>query len=292
MTDQQGYKRTYRNDSALSGRVFDLLDTAFPYLRPAARSGPGLGPPWEAQSTPFVRFHGDLAITHVGLLEIPFVLMGRRGNVGGIHAVCTHPAHRRRGYFRQVMTEVLHDCDQRYETLLLYTAQPELYEPFGFRVLGEHLFRAPWSAAPRGTGGFRQLDLYEPSDLRLAERLVAAREPVSNTVGVVEDVGLFGFNEGQRPLHYAEDLEVIVSLERDGSRLKLFDVVGPRLCTLADIIERLPQPIDEIEFYFSPDRFDVAARAVPHVVEGDYLMVRGAFAVEGQPFMIPRSARC
>ncbi len=293
MTGASGLKRAYRDDPTLLSRVFDLLDTAFPYLRSMAQSGPGLGPPWEAQSTPFVRFDSDLAITHVGRLEIPFVLMGHRVRVGGIHAVCTHPAHRRRGYFRQAMTEALEDSDRYYKTLLLYTAQPELYEPFGFRELGEHLFRAPWSAPTQGVRGFRELDLYEPNDLRLAERLLAAREPVSNTVGVVDEVGLFGFNEGKRPLRYAEDLQVIVCLELDGTRLKLFDVVGPRLCSLAEIIERIPQPIDEIEFYFSPDRFDTEARAVPYLVDGDsHLMVRGSFAAEGQPFMIPRSARC
>ncbi|ETX00510.1 MAG: hypothetical protein ETSY2_38905 [Candidatus Entotheonella gemina] len=292
MTGQRRFRRSYRDDPDLFERLFDLIDIAFPYLRPMATRGPGLGPSWEAQSTPFVRFHGDLAITHVGLLEIPFVLMGRQVMVGGIHAVCTRPEYRRRGYFRQVMTEVLDDCEQRYETLLLYTAQPELYEPFGFRELGEHLFMTLWPAAG-GREGFRQLNLNEPSDLRLAERLLAAREPVSNTVGVVHEAGLFGFNEGKRPLHYAEDLEVIVCLELDGSRLKLFDVVGAPVCSLADMIERIPRPIDRVEFYFSPDRFGVAARAVPHLVDGDsHLMVRGPFAAEGQPFMIPRSARC
>lgn len=293
MSDQASFKRSYRDDPALSDRVFDLLDIAFPYLRPAVRNGPDLGPPWEAQSTPFVRMHGEVAITHVGLLDIPFVLMGRQVRVGGIHAVCTRPEYRRRGYFREVMTEALDHCDRRYETVLLYTAQPELYEPFGFRELGESLFIAPWSSAGRGRERFRALDLSDASDLRLAEQLVTSREPVSNTVGVVNEVGLFGFNEGKRPLHYAEDLDVIACLELEGSRLRLFDVVGTHLCSLADIVERLSQPIDVVEFYFSPDRFEVEARAVPHLVEGDsHLMVRGAFAAEGQAFMVPRSARC
>ena len=296
MTNQAGFQRSFRDDPTLIGRLFDLIDTSFPGLRQASQSGPGLGPPWEEHSTPFVRFDHELAVTHVGLVEIPLVLMGRRVMVGGIHAVCTRPEYRRRGYYRQIMYEVLAYCDRWYETLILFTAQPELYEPFGFRELGEHLFLAPWTSAGAGASagrGFRKLNLYEPNDFRLVERLLAAREPVSNTVGVVHETGLFGFNEGKRPLHYAEDVDVIVCLELDGSRLKLFDVVGVRLCSLADIIERIPQRIDNIEFYFSPDRFEVAARAVPHLVDGDsHLMVRGAFAAEGQAFMIPRCARC
>jgi hypothetical protein len=88
---------------------------------------------------------------------------------------------------------------------------------------------------------------------------------VSPTLGVAHETGLFGFNEGKRPLRHAADLDVIVCCELDGSRLKLFDVVGPRLCSLADIVNRIPQRIDEVEFYFSPDRFEVQTRAVPHL---------------------------
>ncbi|ETX00320.1 MAG: hypothetical protein ETSY1_11645 [Candidatus Entotheonella factor] len=55
----------------------------------------------------------------------------------------------------------------------------------------------------------------------------------------------------------------------------------------------MPQPLDGVEFYFSPDRFEVETHAVAHLVDGDsHLMVRGPFAAEGQPFMVPRSARC
>jgi hypothetical protein len=88
-------------------------------------------------------------------------------------------------------------------------------------------------------------------------------------------------------------LDVIVCCELDGPRLKLFDVVGPRLCSLADIVNRIPQCIDEVEFYFSPDRFKVQTHAVPHLFAGDsHLMVRGSFDAESEAFMIPRSARC
>jgi len=50
-------------------------------------------------------------------------------------------------------------------------------------------------------------------------------------------------------------------------------------------------PVDEVEFHFSPDRFDVVARAEPFRFDGDYYMVRGPFAAEGVAFMVPPSAR-
>ena len=190
------------------------------------------------------------------------------------------------------MVDVLQYCDNHYDTVILFTAQPELYEPFGFREVGECRLRMPWCSGG-GRLGFRELNLSDLTDLQLTTQLLETREPVSHTVGVVNETGIFGFNEGNRPLRYMADLEVIVCFELDGACLKLFDVVGPRLCTLDDIIKRIPQPIDEVEFYISPDRFEVKARPESHLFEGNsHLMVRGDFTAEGEHFMIPRSARC
>jgi predicted N-acetyltransferase YhbS len=54
------------------------------------------------------------------------------------------------------MEEVLDYCAYRYDTLILTTAQPEFYEPFGFRVVGEHIFIAKCDSAG-STDGFRLL---------------------------------------------------------------------------------------------------------------------------------------
>ncbi|ETW92099.1 MAG: hypothetical protein ETSY1_45180 [Candidatus Entotheonella factor] len=44
MTDTSGFKRSYRDDPALFEQLFDLIDIAFPYLRPLATRRPSLGP--------------------------------------------------------------------------------------------------------------------------------------------------------------------------------------------------------------------------------------------------------
>ncbi len=284
--------RSFSDDPTLSQRLFHLLEAAFPDISDIAQHARTLGAPWEAVSTPFVRFEGDMAVTHVGVLEIPMVVMGQTVTVGGIHGVCTHPEFRRRGYFRQVMEEVLEYCASRYETLLLSTAQPELYSSFGFRVVQEHAFVTKCTSTSHANG-FRVLNTQNADDLKLLHRLLSDREPVSKVVGVVNEKAVFCFNEGTRPLHYAEDLDVIVCIEIEGTRLKLFDLVGTRICPLTAVVERIPQRFDEVVIYFSPDRLETDARAFPHVLDGDsLLMVRGSFAAEGQPFMLPRSARC
>lgn len=288
------FKRSFSDDPTLSQKLFPLLEGAFPGLEISrlAQHARVLGAPWEAASTPFVYFEGDVAVSHVGVLEIPMVVMGKPLTVGGIHGVCTHPDFRRRGYLRQVMAEVLDYCASRYETLFLTTDQPEFYSRFGFRVVREHAFVT--ECTQHGcTNGFRALDTQDSGDRKLLHRLLNEREPVSNVVGVIKEKAVFCFSEGTRPLHYAEDLDVIVCFEIEDTRLKLFDIVGTRICPLAAVIGRLPQGLDEVVIYFSPDRLAADVRAFPHIFDGDsLLMVRGSFAVEGKLFMVPRSARC
>lgn len=105
---------------------------------------------------------------------------------------------------------------------------------------------------------------------------------------------MFCFNEGSKPLHYVADLDVLLCLEMVGTRLKLFDIVGPQLPSLAAILERIPRRIEEVSICFSPDRIADGAEPIPYVFDHDgptYLMVRGPFAAERQAFSLPRSAR-
>ncbi|WP_250125374.1 GNAT family N-acetyltransferase [Chroococcidiopsis sp. CCMEE 29] len=288
---QHRFKRSFCADPTLSKRLFSLLEIVFPGVSRAAAVGRVLGAPWEVASTPFIRFHEDIAITHVGVLEIPMCIMGQTITVGGIHGVCTHPEFRRRGYYREVMAEVLEYCDRRYTTLVLTTLQPELYEPFGFRVVKEHVFITKCNSAG-STASWRSLNTSDPEDIKLLHRLLETRTPVSNVVGIVGEKSLFCVNEGTRPLHYIEDLDLIVCLEIEDTQLRLFDLVGTSIPTLAVLLEKIPQHIEEVVIYFSPDRLDANFQAFPHVLDEAWLMVRGAFAPENYQFMLPRSARC
>lgn len=298
---QHCFLRSFSTEPTLKEGLFDLLELCFPGLKQAEQHNLNLGLSWETVSTPFLFFHNELPVTHVGVLEIPLVVMGEMVRVGGIHGVCTRPEYRRRGYYRQVMEEVLQYCEHRYKTLILTTAQPELYEPFGFRVLQEHIFVLR-CVLTGGRNGFRLLNSKDPGDLQILNRLLEIREPISNVVGVVQEKAVFAFNEGLRPLYYAPDLDMIVSLELEGTQLKLFDIVAPQIYPLGTLLERLPYRIDEVVIYFSPDRLAVETSAIPYVLLDSpempggagksFLMARGPFAAEGRPFMLPRPARC
>lgn len=272
--------------------LFDLLDLVFPGIRRGAEGVRALGVSWESASTPFVRWEDRRIVSHVGVIPLPLVVMGRRVAAATLHAVATHPDYRRQGCFRQVMEEALAYCAGRYETLVLTTEHPEYYTAFGFRHVPEHRFTVR-GGAPGGAGA-RRLDLGNAADLALVHRLLAEREPVSQVVGVAGEKTIFLFNEGGRPLYYVASLDALLCLEREGTRLRLYDVVAPRMPPLGELLARLPWPVAEVDVCFSPDRLAVEAEAAPYLLDHDgpsYLMVRGPFAAEGLPFTLPRSAR-
>jgi len=286
-------KGSFSEDPHLGGALFDLLDSVFPGLREGAERARVLGARWESVSTPFVHLEDDRVVSHVGVIELPLVVLGQTVPVGSIHAVATDREHRRRGHYRSLIEEALKSCAGRYGTVVLTTAYPKYFEPFGFRHIPEHLFsvRCYW---PGGGGGMRLFNPDDEADAGLLSRLLESRAPVSRVVGVVKEKAVFCFNEGRRPLYYAKDLDAIVCLEIEGTRLKLFDVVAPRLPTLRALLEKIPQPIEEVAMHFAADRFVSDADVTPYLLDHDgpsYLMVRGPFAAEGQPFTLPRSAR-
>jgi len=286
-------QQSFANDPTLSQRLFNLLDTVFPGIRQVADNARILGAPWESVSTPFIICEGERVLSHVGVIELSLIVLGEKSTVGSIHGVATHPDYRRRSYYRQVVEEALRYCEQHYATQILTTEHPEYFEPFGLRVVQEHDFTVRLQSTGRGNG-LRLLNLRDTQDIALLHRLLETRTPVSQIVGVIDEKAIFCFNEGSRPLYYAADLDMLLCLEQEGPHLTLFDVVGPRIPSLAAIVEHMPQAITEVTLCFSPDRLSVNAEAKSYLFEHDgpsYFMVRGPFAAEGQPFSLPRSAQ-
>ncbi|UCE62112.1 MAG: GNAT family N-acetyltransferase [Phycisphaerales bacterium] len=287
-------RRDYADDPRLLQHVFSLLDLAFPGLAAHARALQPIGLSWDEVSTPFLIFDGDRSISHVGVLEIPMIVDGQEMLIGGIHAVCTHPDHRRRGYFRLVMDEALAWCDERYATAMLIAGTPEIYEPFGFRVLRESRFVAPIrrSAGAQDGTRLRQLDLRLPDDLRCLHRLLDQRAPVSQRLGVIRERAVFPFQQAHKPMWYAEDLDAVLCFEIGDATLRLYDVVATRIPTFQQIVDRIDLPLERVEVYFAPDQLDATLSPQLHVLEeNSYLMVRGEFPCGHSEIMLPRTAR-
>ncbi|AUX40696.1 uncharacterized protein SOCE26_020970 [Sorangium cellulosum] len=196
-------------------------------------------------------------------------------------------------------SRLVHPYLHRYQTALLCTAQPELYEPFGFRVVPEHKIVSE-SLPPIDERPMRPFHLTDPHDLALFQRLAPSRAPLSTKLGITGPSTVFVVNELDRPLFYAEDLDAIVSMETPGDIVRLYDIVAKKLPSLHEILRRLPAPARRIQLFACPDALGMPGTAEPHVfVDEDdalggagavRLMVRGPFP-EG-PLMLPRPFRC
>ena len=283
-------RRNYADDPTLSDRVFELLETWFTGIQKLRQRAAQLGSRWDDCSTPFVCEEKGQIVAHVGLLDMSYVIEGERHQLGGVHGVCTLESERRKGHFRRIMEELLEFCQGRFETLELATENPEYYQPFGFRVIPEHRFVTSVSS-PGGGKGFRPIDATRRSDIELLDRLLRARTPVSHRVGVVDELDVFKFSQGTEGLHYSEALDCFAVFELSTTRLVLSDVVARKLPSLEELLCQLAEPVEEVEFRFSPDRFAVDARPEPYRFDGDCYMVRGPFAAEGEAFMLPPPAR-
>lgn len=289
------FHHSYQDNPELLGCVFELLDQVFSGIGDHVEAAGPLGLDWGKTSTPFVRIEGGKAVSHVGVLSLPLIIAGREVTAAGIHAVCTHPDHRGRGHYRAVMSEVVEWCDGRFETALLFTDSPGMYEPFGFRVVPESRF-VPTTIPPGDPArpaGLRKLDWSCRDDVALLRRLVRERSPVSTTLGVASEESVFAFNAVHLPMWYAQELDAIVSFSVDDRTVRIFDVVARRMPTWAELAAQLPAGTDRVEVCFCPDGLGLEAPAEPCAGQGHgCIMVRGTFVRDQRPLMFPRTAEC
>jgi predicted N-acetyltransferase YhbS len=298
------YRSSYAADPALADRVFDLLDLAFPDVPVSAsrRGAEQFGATWESVSTPFVRRSGGSVVSHVGLLSLPLTIQGSRSIVGGIHGVATHPDHRREGHFRALMDELLAYTLERFDTLVLTTVHPEYFEPFGFRVVPESVFRARVERSP-SPPDVRQLELAKLEDRALMRQLLEERAPVSNVLGVGPEKAVWAFYEAGSHLRYSPGLDLVIVAEQIGGFLRIYDLVGSSIPPVEQVVAALGDDSNVVLTFFAPDRLGATFEAERHDLQGGpdsleagtvntQLMVRGPLAAEGAALMLPRPARC
>jgi len=238
----------------------------------------------------------DAAVAaNVSLLPMPLVVDGREVAAAGVQSVATRPDYRRRGLFRDLMARALAEAEARYECLLLLTETPALYRPFGFRALEQQAFHGRLPAAA-GASASRILSPDSAADRALIHGLFERRDPPSRHLGLRAHEASFTLNTAgrwDRQLRLAPDGEALLVLDHDGGRLRLLDVVARRMPE-PETIARLLAPLavaSDIEVLFPPDRLGGCFTARPYRhPEGDVLMVRGPFAIEGTAFMLPPTA--
>ncbi|TPQ50872.1 GNAT family N-acetyltransferase [Prosthecomicrobium hirschii] len=286
------FRTGFAADPAARAAVAALLKPVFEIdIAPLERLGG-----WEDGSVPFAWFEGDACIANVTAHPKPMILQGKAVTPWSIVSVATRPDRRGRGLFGDLMARALAHCDRETDLVILGTATPDLYRPFGFRPIGEHAFAGPPPAPVPASGlGARRLDLADDADAARLVALFGDRAPVSTICGLLADRPFFMLKALEEPhiaLAWLEALRVVAAIETDGTCLRLLDVVGPAIPPLAAILaelgtglggQRLGGRPSRIEVYFPPDR--LAWQPAEIMPEDSGWMVRGPWPLDGVPAM-------
>ncbi|NGQ96619.1 GNAT family N-acetyltransferase [Brevibacillus sp. SYP-B805] len=287
------YAVGYSSDDAMREKLYPLFEQVFgievSILADFHRRGF-----WNPTYRPYTFFDGEAAVANVSMFTLPLMVQGSVRKAAGIQSVMTHPEYRGKGLMKQLFRRMLEEIDQAFDASFLLTDQPELYKPFGFRVVQEYTFAAPIGHFPKQEGdAVRKLDAFAKNDLRWIRERFARHQPLSWRFAPVGYASSFFLNmyhpAYQKKLYAADDLGVIVVYEVEEETLRLYDCIGENLPPLEALCSRIPEPFSRIEFHFPPDRFHGAAEPVP-AQKRNLLMVRGRFELDNLPLRLPITA--
>jgi predicted N-acetyltransferase YhbS len=271
----------------------NILEESFPGIKQNISRCEALGFPWE-ESLLFTRADKSKIISHVALLECPVLIDGTWHKLGALHGICTRSDFRGQGLATELIQEALLWSKGHLDAVFLFTEIPAFYEKMSFNRIQEYRFHLPGSH-PRGSQSLRQI--ITPQDDELFVRCFNEREPLSNCVWI-EDRGLiasfnalFATYPSYWSLYYSPAIDGFISFEIEDRTLHLFDVVASMIPTLEIILDHLPQEIDDIYFYFSPDRLTKEAVPEPYLYDKGHLLIHGHWQLN-KPFMISPLSRC
>ena len=178
--------------------------------------------------------------------------------------------------------------------MLLFTEIPAFYERLSFRQIQEHRFHLRRSC-PKGAQSLRPV--IAPQDNDLFHRCFREREPISNRLWIKDNGLIASFNTlfATYPtywsVHYSPAIDGLISYQLKDKTLHLLDIVASKMPSLDVILNHLPEEVDDIYFYFSPDRFTDEAIPEPYLYDHGHLLIHGPWPISN-PFMISPLSRC
>ncbi len=272
--------------------LLNLLDESFPRIKANILRCEKLGFPWN--STPFLKEENREILSHVGFLEYPIQIDSHNHKAAALHAICTKTTYRNQGLASQLIREALQWAEKQYEFIILFTEIPQFYEKLSFQCIQEYRFHLTCKR-PKGSHSLRPV--VSPQDKAFLSNFFLDRAPLSNCLWVKENGDIAAFNTlfATYPtfwsLYFSPSINGMISYEIKDKTLHLYDVISKELPSLDLILDHLPTDIDDIYFYFSPDRFTNAAVPEPYLYDNGHFLVHGNWP-NTKPFMIPPLSRC
>lgn len=281
----------YAKDSMLYEECLTLIDSCFPGIKALADQGRSHQACWDDSSIPFIAREGSELVAHLGLLPFNLVIQGKPYYAAAIHGICTKEKCRRKGHFKNLMQEALKYIQQNFDFSFLFTDQPYLYEQFGFMVLAEYDFPYHFTAKHHG-GKIRKIDLDEPNDLNLLQKLYFNRVPISNCFGIVKETTIATLNALHEPVYYIEAIEALIVYQIINNVLYLKDIITSKPCELDLVLSSIPDEFSKVVLQFSPDNFLKGPFESIIATPECCFMISKDFEIPCSSFRFPEPQRC
>ncbi|PDY45329.1 GNAT family N-acetyltransferase [Bacillus pseudomycoides] len=240
---------------------------------------------------PFSYLQEGQVIANVSMFSLPMFVNGERIYAAGIQSVMTHPEYRRKGLMKQLLCKVLQEIDTKYECAILFTEKPELYEPFGFRVVQEYLMTLSYENTLPRSSSLRKLNFYDEKDMELIKEIIENAQQLSMEFSTLNYQSSFYFNmydaKWNEKLYYSKKLDALIVFEVKNQVLKLFGIFAQIFPILDDICAEISEPFTEIEFYFYPDELGLEEVACKEFQSETYLMIRGGKKIDFKGYKFP-----
>lgn len=242
---------------------------------------------WDRTYTPFSFFQGDRIVASVCVYSLAAVIDRKPARLAQISGVGTLPEWRRQGLNRRLTEAGLAWAREGHEGVFLFSNVEAIpfYKACGFQPVDEYVEYMEARTVP-GRAGAVRLDPGDQADLDRIYHYARRRVPVSNRFGML-NARLLMFHSLYTLRDHAyeiPDLECLVFLQRKGSCLKIFDIVGERVPCLEKLYPYIADENDRtIEFHFHTDRLGLdGIQAMP--LYGNHPFVIDGFPIERPVF--------
>ncbi|MCB9849408.1 MAG: GNAT family N-acetyltransferase [Phycisphaerales bacterium] len=251
---------------------------------------------WDEHYVPFSFFEGDRIVSNVSLYLLPMVIAGEPCVVPQVSGVGTEPLYRRRGLNRELTNRALAWCrglTSEFSFLFADLDAFPFYKKCGFRCTPQHRFVTPVQSLS-GDGSARRLNFNDGDDLALLHDLARQRTAVSDEIGCLSPNllmfhALYTLSDCA---YWVEELGVVAFAGMTGKTLRVFDIVGPQIPALDDVLSYLPAfKANQIECMFMPDKVALAHVRTLAGDDPDGTHIGGGdFPYEDRPFRFPFTA--
>lgn len=295
----------YASHPKLFDLCLNLLDESFPGCKEFALTGIKYDACWNKASTPFIIKEKEEIVAHAGVWPITFILNGKEHQSASIHGVCVKASHRGKGYFQQLMQEVMQYVKNHFDSSVMFSVKPYLYKKYPYKVmLPEYDFILNKPDKFNTSSHLKMSDLRilrwdNADDLNLIHQLLTHRVPLSNQLSIIPENGniLFILNMMNKKIFYSEKLRVLIVYEILDRTLYLKEIISPNQTHLSDIIMLIQNSentqLEKMIMQFCPDRFLNEKEYSPVLARPECcILTSDTFLFEGKYFRYPELYWC